>query len=59
MTVSLTTVFLSAFRSVCLLMTGLADTVMMAPLPRRLLIPNLLTLEVFAAVVADFAGAED
>jgi len=23
------------------------------------IIPNLLTLEVFAAVVADFAGAED
>ncbi len=36
LTVSLITTVRNALRSVCLVMTGLAETVMIAPLPRRL-----------------------
>ena len=39
-TVSLITALRRASRSVCLVMTDLADTVMIAPLPRRLLGPG-------------------
>ena len=40
LTVSLITTFRKAVRSVCLVMTGLADTLMIAPLPLRLLGPG-------------------